>query len=223
MFGYELENQEKFERDIAICEKIVEQGSCSGIDCVTDNCPLVDTECKCDVQFSLSRAVAFLNHHKKTSQPEPQPKTNNTKPVHEVLINMIRCRALEGKKKYGTYLQAGNGRDALMDALQESLDMNQYLMQVIMEKETKTFPETIFSKNTIDDQIKHLVSESVEFLHEYFNGNDFEKLIDEATDFCHSFSTLSDINNDICLESMKRVIEKNKKRGYYVDNDNVKV
>ena len=130
---------------------------------------------------------------------------------------MIRCRALEGKKKYGTYLQAGNGRDALMDALQESLDMNQYLMQVIMET-SKDFPRTKFSTNGVNEQLKHLASEAVEFLHEYFNGDSSEKLIDEATDFVHSYSTLDDINGTICKESIARVIEKNKKRGYYVDN-----
>ena len=165
-----------------------------------------------------------LNVNKK----EPAPRTNDTTPVHEVLINMIRCRALEGKKKYGTHLQAGNGRDALMDALQESLDMNQYLMQVIMEGK-RTFPKTIFTDNSVIDQLAHLNSEAIEFVVAYqvwlqntTQGN-FNYMIDEANDFTHSLQTLSDIDNDICKISIARVITKNKKRGYYVDNDNVKV
>jgi len=69
------------------------------------------------------------------TKKEPRPKHNDSKPVYESLIEMIRERAGMGKVKHGTHLQANNGRDALMDALQESIDLNQYLMQVILEGE----------------------------------------------------------------------------------------
>jgi hypothetical protein len=41
----------------------------------------------------------------------------------------IQARKMLGLKKYGTLLQAHNGRDALMDAYQEGLDFANYLRQ----------------------------------------------------------------------------------------------
>jgi len=64
--------------------------------------------------------------------PEPMP-TGRGEPVTEQLIEMLRQRSEMGVAKYGTVLRTNNGRNALMDALQESLDMNQYLMQRVME------------------------------------------------------------------------------------------
>jgi hypothetical protein len=46
----------------------------------------------------------------------------------------LRYRKEEGIKKYGTPLQASNGRDALVDAYEEALDMCQYLKQAIVER-----------------------------------------------------------------------------------------
>ena len=43
----------------------------------------------------------------------------------------------KGKKKHGTYLRIHNGRDALMDAYQEAIDMVMYLKQAIMERDTE--------------------------------------------------------------------------------------
>jgi hypothetical protein len=39
-----------------------------------------------------------------------------------------------GRKTYGQALKANNGRDALVDAYQETLDLCQYLRQVIEER-----------------------------------------------------------------------------------------
>lgn len=39
-----------------------------------------------------------------------------------------------GIRKYGTRLQAGNGRDALRDAYEEALDLAIYLRQVLQER-----------------------------------------------------------------------------------------
>ena len=65
-------------------------------------------------------------------QPSPQPGE------HVVLTHVladIRERAEAGKLKYGCYLQTHNGRDALMDAYQEAIDLVMYLRQVILERE----------------------------------------------------------------------------------------
>lgn len=69
------------------------------------------------------------------SQVEPPPKHNDHRPVYESLIEAIHERASFGFEKYGTHLKPHNGRNALNDALQESLDMNFYLMQKVVELE----------------------------------------------------------------------------------------
>jgi hypothetical protein len=42
------------------------------------------------------------------------------------VIEDMKARDHQGRAKYGTPLQAENGRDALMDAYQEALDMCVY-------------------------------------------------------------------------------------------------
>lgn len=44
-----------------------------------------------------------------------------------------------GLKKYGTVLQPNNGRDALVDAYQEALDLVVYLRQRIEEDRIKGY------------------------------------------------------------------------------------
>ena len=63
---------------------------------------------------------------------------NNTCPS---LMADLTARAEEGRLKYGTYLQPFNGRDAKIDAYQESLDAIMYLEQKRMEGASK--PETV--------------------------------------------------------------------------------
>lgn len=45
-----------------------------------------------------------------------------------------------GILKYGTPVQAGNGRDALVDAYQEALDLCVYLRQAIEERNASKKP-----------------------------------------------------------------------------------
>lgn len=52
----------------------------------------------------------------------------------------MRARDQEGRRKYGTPLQAGNGRDALTDAYQEALDLAVYLRQAIEERKAEVNP-----------------------------------------------------------------------------------
>jgi hypothetical protein len=69
------------------------------------------------------------------STPEPPPKHNDHRPVYESLVEAIHERARFGLEKHGTHLKPHNGRNAMTDALQESLDMNFYLMQKVVELE----------------------------------------------------------------------------------------
>jgi len=63
---------------------------------------------------------------------EPQPKGKGDI-VLDYVVDALMERAELGKEKYGTYLHANNGRNALVDALQESMDLTMYLAQAVME------------------------------------------------------------------------------------------
>lgn len=51
---------------------------------------------------------------KNLSNYEPDPIKTDERPVWELVIEDMRQRDNEGRKKYGTPLQASNGRDALV-------------------------------------------------------------------------------------------------------------
>ena len=64
--------------------------------------------------------------------PEPAP-TKGKVDVWELVIADMQERNLFGEKKYGTKLQTWNGRNPLVDAYQEALDLCVYLKQAIEE------------------------------------------------------------------------------------------
>lgn len=64
------------------------------------------------------------------SDPTPGKKT-----VIDLVSKDLRIRAEAGRRKYGAYLETHNGRDALVDAYQEALDLAMYLRQAIGERE----------------------------------------------------------------------------------------
>lgn len=66
------------------------------------------------------------------TSPQLPPKQGDTRILDLVLVDLVK-RAEDGKKKYGTYLQAHNGRDALIDLYQELLDACMYIRQLIEE------------------------------------------------------------------------------------------
>ena len=64
---------------------------------------------------------------------EPPPVPNTNKPVWELVIEDMEARNKFGIEKYGTPLQANNGRNALKDAYEEVLDLAVYLRQAMEE------------------------------------------------------------------------------------------
>lgn len=50
------------------------------------------------------------------------------------VIEELEARKEFGLKKYGTLLQAGNGRDPFRDALDEALDLVVYIKQILVER-----------------------------------------------------------------------------------------
>ena len=63
------------------------------------------------------------------------PKKNETTPIWDLVIKDIQERDANGLKKYGTRLQAFNGRNALIDSYQEVLDLIVYFRQSVEERD----------------------------------------------------------------------------------------
>ena len=74
---------------------------------------------------------------KNLSNYEPDPIKTDERPVWELVIEDMRQRDNEGRAKYGTPLQASNGRDALVDLYQELLDACVYTRQEIERRSQK--------------------------------------------------------------------------------------
>jgi len=68
------------------------------------------------------------------AKPQPAPEPGKLV-VLPLVLNDLKARAVSGCIKYGTMLQSHNGRDALMDAYQEALDLAMYLRQAIAERD----------------------------------------------------------------------------------------
>lgn len=68
-------------------------------------------------------------------KPQPDPKPNNNPAIIDLVVAEFMARDRLGRERYGTRLQAGNGRDALRDALDEALDLVQYLRQAIFDRD----------------------------------------------------------------------------------------
>lgn len=65
---------------------------------------------------------------------QPPPIPNEKPAVWNLVITDMRERDQVGRQRYGTPLQPHNGRDALVDAYQEALDLAVYLRQEIEER-----------------------------------------------------------------------------------------
>jgi len=68
------------------------------------------------------------------NEAQPAPIANDSRPIWELVITDMYERDQVGRERYGTPLQANNGRDALQDAYEEALDLVVYLRQVIEER-----------------------------------------------------------------------------------------
>lgn len=69
---------------------------------------------------------------------QPLPIPNDRTAIQDLVIADILSRKKLGVRRYGSALQAGNGRDALRDAYEEALDLAVYLRQVIEERKMKS-------------------------------------------------------------------------------------
>lgn len=73
-------------------------------------------------------------------EDQPAPIKSDRTPIADLVIADMHDRKQLGIDRYGTALQAFNGRDSLVDAFQEVLDLTVYIRQTIEEqKEVKRF------------------------------------------------------------------------------------
>lgn len=66
---------------------------------------------------------------------QPLPVINDAPDVQSAVIADIEKRRELGIKRYGTAVQPHNGRNALLDAYEEALDLAMYLKQWLIELE----------------------------------------------------------------------------------------
>lgn len=75
---------------------------------------------------------------------QPAPERNEKPAVWSLVMRDMTERDIFGAEKYGTRLQPGNGRDFLLDAYQEALDLVVYLRGAIYERdEAATVKESL--------------------------------------------------------------------------------
>lgn len=75
-----------------------------------------------------------MEHQSTVDQPNPK-REGEGRDVAALVHDDIEARVEEGEEKYGERLRTENGRDALVDAYQEVLDLALYLRQEIEERE----------------------------------------------------------------------------------------
>ena len=86
------------------------------------------TGCKC----ASSPAPAGL-----AAREQPAPVKNTGPAVWDLVIADMKQRDELGRRRYGTPLQPNNGRDMLLDAMEEALDLCAYLRGAIYERDGK--------------------------------------------------------------------------------------
>jgi hypothetical protein len=69
-----------------------------------------------------------------TEQAPPVP--NDHPPVVPQVIDDLQTRMVLGIQRYGVALQPHNGRDMLLDAYEEALDLAVYLKGCLLERGT---------------------------------------------------------------------------------------
>jgi hypothetical protein len=67
-------------------------------------------------------------------EDQPPPVPSNRPAIVDLVVEDMVERKRIGIERYGMPLQSHNGRDALIDAYQEALDLVMYLRQAIEER-----------------------------------------------------------------------------------------
>ncbi len=70
-----------------------------------------------------------------SSSEQPMPLPNDGPSMHDLVCQDMMARKALGLSRYGSLLQANNGRDALRDLYEELLDAACYIRQLIEERD----------------------------------------------------------------------------------------
>lgn len=81
---------------------------------------------------ALAHQEKVSGRYLQAATPQPMPVGDGEIVLHHVIAD-LKGRGEVGFRKYGTMLRTNNGRDGLVDAYQEVLDLAVYLKQVLME------------------------------------------------------------------------------------------
>lgn len=74
---------------------------------------------------------------RKREGDQPLPQQNDLPAIQDLVKQDVEERKAIGLKRYGTLLQPHNGRDMLLDAYQEALDLCIYLRGCLYERDNK--------------------------------------------------------------------------------------
>ena len=80
---------------------------------------------------------------------QPLPTVNDAPDIQSAVIADIAARRQVGIGRYGTALQPGNGRNALLDAYEETLDLACYLKQRLVEDEVRRSQDEIAKQDEV--------------------------------------------------------------------------
>lgn len=93
----------------------------------------IDGRLLCERGGFIPTSGAATTERRVVDQPPPIP--NASPAIWALVIADMEERDQTGRARYGTPLQAHNGRDSLVDAYQEALDLVVYLRQAIAERD----------------------------------------------------------------------------------------
>lgn len=100
-------------------------------------CPQCGGTVPASVHDALPCAACVAGNAAATPQPPPHPGHTMVLPL---VIADLEARAAMGRRKYGTDLMVENGRDHLIDAYQEALDLVMYLCAAIERRRQEAQP-----------------------------------------------------------------------------------
>ncbi len=80
---------------------------------------------------------SLVPESKPMNQEQPKPTKNDNPAVWSLVMKDMVERDILGAERYGVRLQANNGRDTLLDAYQEALDLAVYLRAALYERDGK--------------------------------------------------------------------------------------
>ena len=122
---------------------------------------------------------------------EPMSTPTDETPIVDLVVEDFLARAEMGKEKYGTYLQASNGRDPMVDLLQELMDAVMYCRQELQRR--KLGPEAeagLYRKYTIRKANGSPVDQNAEYIVLRVDGGEYvEECRHAVAAFAYSMST----------------------------------